>query len=426
MIKVRCGKCGQTIGAPDKYAGKTVSCPKCKANVQIPQSFQQAEVRPPNIIKFHCPHCNQKIGLASEYAGKQVRCAKCKNTFVVPQATSALKPSLPAEKPADDFNPFDDNLLNFDALKQAEQNAPAADMPMRLAPPDEPTQQSEFANMVGRSPSLALESAGARGNSMPFKIDSTPIALLASIIFVIFGGMAWGLIAKYTDRQFGLGAWGIGVLAGLGIYLFTANRGTFLGVLVALIAFFGILSGKYFVAKWYFMPQLATELRENGTDSFVDPNNITLTDKEIREIISDKVQMFRLAAMQLADDGKITKEDAEYNSGAKALKGMGQSKQDPNNEPTEAQLQEQEKRRKEVEATVYKYLAEWNEEKKAEVVRTQYPKAVKEFADAFSKTPIMNTVAFIVAYIATFSFFDLVLFPIAMVTAYKFGTGESS
>ena len=38
----------------------------------------------------------------------------------------------------------------------------------------------------------------------------------------------------------------------------------------------------------------------------------------------------------------------------------------------------------------------------------------------------MNTVAFIVAYIATFSLFDLVLFPIAMVTAYKFGTGESS
>jgi hypothetical protein len=426
MIKVKCGKCGHAIGAPDKYAGKTVSCPKCKAGIHVPQSSGEIQTSPPNIIKFHCPHCNQKIGLPQEYAGKQVRCAKCKNTFAVPMAASTAVSAQPTEKPADDFNPFDDNLLNFDALKQAEQNAPAADMPMRLAPPDEPAQQSEFANMVGRSPSLALESAGARGNSMPFKIDSTPIALLASIIFVIIGGMAWGLIAKFTDRQFGLAAWGIGVLAGLGIYLFTANRGTFLGVLAAFIAFFGILSGKYFVAKWYFMPQLVAELRENGTDSFVDPNNMNLSDESVRDVISDKEHMFRLAAMQLADEGKITKEDAESSSGTKPLKILSQSKEDPNNVPTEAQLQEQEQRRKQVEAKVYKYLAEWNEEKKAEVVRTQYPKAVKEFADTFVKTPIMNTVAFIVAYIATFSLFDLVLFPIAMVTAYKFGTGESS
>jgi len=51
---------------------------------------------------------------------------------------------------------------------------------------------------------------------------------------------------------------------------------------------------------------------------------------------------------------------------------------------------------------------------------------MKEFADILAQTPIVNVVGFIIAYIATFSLFDLVLFPIAMVTAYKFGTGESS
>ena len=184
-------------------------------------------------------------------------------------------------------------------------------MPMRLAPADEPTQQSEFANMVGRSPTSSLESTGSRGSSMPFKIDSTPIALLASIVLVIIGGMAWGLIAKYTDRQFGLAAWGIGVLAGLGIYLFTANRGTFLGVLVAFIAFFGILSGKYFVAKWYFMPEMMAEIQKNTSD-YSDPNNIKLSKNEIAEIMSDQEQMYELTVMQIAEDGKITKEDAEF------------------------------------------------------------------------------------------------------------------
>jgi hypothetical protein len=426
MIKVRCGKCGQTIGAPDKYAGKTVACPKCKANVQIPQSSQQAQVRPLNIIKFHCPNCNQKIGLASEYAGKQVRCAKCKNTMLVPLAASISPPVQPAEKPADDFNPFDDNLLNFDALKQAEQDAPAADMPMRLAPADEPTQQSEFANMVGRSPSLALESAGARGNSMPFKIDSTPIALLASIIFVIFGGMAWGLIAKYTDRQFGMAAWGIGVLAGLGVYLFTANRGTFLGVLVALIAFFGILSGKYFVAKWYFMPQLMAEFREKGPIEMFDPNNVSLTDEQIKKTIAKPRTMLSLAAMQLADDAKITKEDAVFYVRERFNRASSENNSEDPPEVNEVQAQANELRYKQVETQAYKCLAEWDEQKKAEVVRAQYPKMMKEFADVLARNKVVKMVGFIIAYIATFSLFDLVLFPIAMVTAYKFGTGESS
>jgi hypothetical protein len=51
---------------------------------------------------------------------------------------------------------------------------------------------------------------------------------------------------------------------------------------------------------------------------------------------------------------------------------------------------------------------------------------MKEVADVFVKSPIMNVVGFAVAYIAAFSLFDLLWFPIAMVTAYKFGTGENS
>jgi hypothetical protein len=51
---------------------------------------------------------------------------------------------------------------------------------------------------------------------------------------------------------------------------------------------------------------------------------------------------------------------------------------------------------------------------------------MKEFADVLAKNKVVKMVGFIIAYIATFSLFDLVLFPIAMVTAYKFGTGESS
>jgi hypothetical protein len=343
--------------------------------------------------------------------------------MVVPQAASAPKPVSPAEKAVDDFNLFD-NLPDFDELKQAEQNAPAVDIPLRLTPSDEPTQQSEFADMAGRSPASSLAMAGTGGGSPGFQVDNTSIALLASIVFVIIGGMFWGLLAKYSHREFGLVAWGIGVLAGLGIYLFTTRRGVFLGVLAALIAFFGILSGKYFIAKWYYMPELMAEFRDKGASDIVDPNNIKLTDEELQRIMSDPGQMFAYVAMQLADDGKITKEDADYFTAEKFAKAFRKTKEGDPQEPNEAQQQLNDQRHKEVEAKVYKCLSEWDGPKKAEVVRTQYPKMIKEFADAFTKSPIMNVVGFAVAYIASFSLFDLLWFPIAMVTAYKFGTGE--
>ncbi len=165
------------------------------------------------------------------------------------------------------------------------------------------------------------------------------------------------------------------------------------------------------------------EVKEKGASDFFDPNNIDLSDEKVRQIMSKPGQMFGLAAMQLADDGVITEEDAEYFYKAKALKAFDQSEQVPDEEPNQAR----ELKRKDAEAAIYKCLAEWNEEKKAEVVKVQYPKMVKEFADIFvKKSPIVNVVGFVFAYIASFSLFDLLWFPIAMVTAYKFGTGESS
>ncbi len=223
MIKIRCGKCGQSIGAPDNFVGKTVSCPKCKAGIQIPQAVNQEGAEKPSIIKFRCPNCNQKIGLPAEYAGKHVRCAKCKNPMLVPPAMPAPKPPPAKDKVAgpsagadDGFKPFND-LPDLDGLLESEKDAPVVEPPLRLTPVNEPAQQGALDSIAGRISSPAIESTGARGNSMPLKIDNTLIALLASIVFVIVGGMLWGLLAKYTNREFGLVAWGIGVLAGMGI-----------------------------------------------------------------------------------------------------------------------------------------------------------------------------------------------------------------
>jgi hypothetical protein len=381
------------------------------------------------LIKFYCPHCNQKIGLPPQYAGKQVRCAKCKNPLRVPNGPSPAKAPAVSQKPSppeDDFNPFAD-LPDLNEPLQTKQSSSPMEPPLRLSPLEEPSHGSKLTDMAGRIPSTAGGAIGGDSHSKKASsgllIDNTLVALLAGVIFVILGGMVWGLIAKYADMELGLVAWGIGVLAGLGIYLFTASRGILLGIAAALIALFGILSGKYFVAKWHFMPQLMSELNARDGSSFIDPNKFKLTEENIKQIMSEPGYMFGLAAMQLADDGKITQEDADYYVFRKFNKTFGPKEQE---EPDEAAKEKEQARHKEVETQVYKCLAEWDEQKKIDVIKTQYPKVIKKFADIFAKSKAMKAVGFVIAYIAAFSFYDLIWFPLAMVTAYKFGTGESS
>jgi hypothetical protein len=420
MIKVKCGSCNQTLGIPEKFAGKRILCPKCKASINVPPA-SKSSTKQKNIIKFRCPKCGQKIGLPPQYAGKKVQCAKCKNPLRVPAGSSQLKPSPPAQKESpqtDDFNPFAD-LPDANELLQPK---PPAEAPLRLQPLNEPSKQGKLGDMA-MSISSDGNAYGASNSASGFQIDNNLVALAAGVVFVILGGMAWGLVAKYAHMELGILAWLIGVLAGLGVYWFTTSRGILLGIAVALIALFGILCGKYFIAKWYFMPQFREAMKKQKASDFIDPKKFELSNEQIRKIMAEPGQIFGLVAMQLADDGEITKEDAEYfimRKFKEAFKPMEQDTID------QTEQQKKELRQKEVEAMVYKCLAEWSEEKKEEVIKVQYPEMMKKFTDVFAKSKVMDVIGFAVAYIAAFSLFDLIWFPCAMVTAYKFGTGENS
>lgn len=45
MMEFHCKNCGHTQKVPDKYAGKTVKCPKCKASVKIGEQIQKGVSR---------------------------------------------------------------------------------------------------------------------------------------------------------------------------------------------------------------------------------------------------------------------------------------------------------------------------------------------------------------------------------------------
>ena len=76
-------------------------------------------------------------------------------------------------------------------------------------------------------------------------------AVGAGLVAAIVGGIAWGLIVKWTDYEVGFVAWGIGFLVGIAVLAATRGaRGPVFQVVAVLCALVGILVGKYLSFAW--------------------------------------------------------------------------------------------------------------------------------------------------------------------------------
>jgi hypothetical protein len=76
-------------------------------------------------------------------------------------------------------------------------------------------------------------------------------AALAGLGAAAVGGIAWGLIVKWTGYEIGFAAWGIGFIVGTAV-VFGAQgkRGTPFQLLAVALAVLGIVLGKYLAFVW--------------------------------------------------------------------------------------------------------------------------------------------------------------------------------
>ena len=75
---------------------------------------------------------------------------------------------------------------------------------------------------------------------------SLALAVPAALAAAVAGGIAWGLIVKWTDYEVGIVAWGIGFLTGTAVVFATrGGRGPALQAIAIVAALVGILLGKY-------------------------------------------------------------------------------------------------------------------------------------------------------------------------------------
>jgi hypothetical protein len=76
-------------------------------------------------------------------------------------------------------------------------------------------------------------------------------ATLAGLAAAIVGGIAWGLIVRWSDYEIGFAAWGIGFIVGTAVVIGAQQqRGLPLQLIAVVLALAGIVIGKYLAFVW--------------------------------------------------------------------------------------------------------------------------------------------------------------------------------
>lgn len=81
MIYFKCVGCGKRLQIDDQWAGKSGSCPYCKAISPVPGPQQQTNT---NRIGFVCSGCGAQLNIGREWAGKLGNCPYCGVNSPVP------------------------------------------------------------------------------------------------------------------------------------------------------------------------------------------------------------------------------------------------------------------------------------------------------------------------------------------------------
>ncbi|MDO8588189.1 MAG: hypothetical protein Q7T82_14270 [Armatimonadota bacterium] len=111
--------------------------------------------------------------------------------------------------------------------------------------------------------------------------------LVGGALGAAIGGTAWGLIVKYTHFEIGYMAWGIGLLCGFGVVIFSGGRkGLPLQLIAVLAAIAGIVAGKYATFYLELKDVLAQEAHRPVNIPIFSPALIRLFPSALREMMS--------------------------------------------------------------------------------------------------------------------------------------------
>ncbi len=249
---IRCAHCGAKMRIPAAAAGRGIRCPRCQQQFRVPAA--QPTEPPPDRIEVACAACGARLRVPSRAAGKRIRCPRCG------QGVTVAAPAAPPGGTDDPLSELDDKAL--EAIEQSGRP---------VTPPATPTTQvrpcphcgspvvagvrlcAHCGRDVERTSRAAAGAALGTLGAVGKRAGTILLGTLLSVVGATIGAVIWALVAYRFNYELGWIAWGLGVLAGLGMYVGHRDYSPLAGFVAAGIALVGILVAKViiFVAVIY-------------------------------------------------------------------------------------------------------------------------------------------------------------------------------
>lgn len=239
-IQVACGSCAKRFQAGDKLAGRRVKCPKCQGFIDIP--------------------ANQPVRAAAAASPRAPAAGASAAVATTPAATKTAPPPATAAAPA---APSMLGLLDEEAVP-VQRRCPACGRP--LGPTDvlcvgcghdARTGRRVERGKVEKTPDAPPAAGLAKAASTAGRATASFVKGVAcSVAAVLVGAAIWYFVAVGTGYELGLIAWGLGVLAGIGMRLGYGKEDDVAGITAAFVACFGIFAAKWMIFSNLILPNL--------------------------------------------------------------------------------------------------------------------------------------------------------------------------
>jgi len=357
------------------------------------------------MLKFRCSFCAKKIAVTGDFAGKVVKCPRCGSPTKVPRTAleesalvmDAAGISPAAANPLESAVPLEESALpEKPALKKKVAPLKKAALPEKLCPQCGCTvaNDTEFCVTCG----YQLEPQGDVSELVGAAVATESVRVIPRLPFAIFGSFAgamlgaviWAGIVYATGLEIGWAAWGVGVLAGLGVIVFAGERGTHLGLIAAGMAILGLLVGKLLSFQWVVVPE-ATKMV------------MTMADGQINQMLQMPEVMFNIGCAKMVEEGKFSEDYSRLLIRTEATNDIPEDKREDIQRDRQAVLD---------------YLASWPIRDKREYVKAKLEEGVRKF----TKEMVKHT-SYVQLLKESMSYWDILWILLAVGSAFKLGYG---
>ncbi len=221
---------------------------------------------PPDKITVQCT-CGAKLRVPATAVGKKFKCPKCGGVVAVKKPAAKTPAPAPLGLSDDsgdllgDLAQHEDEAIASTTAPSADGSTPCPGCGAKLAPDAMLCVACGYDTRKGKRRSaakaLAAPSAAATAAKKAAKTAGNfVIGCTLSAVGALIGAGVWYGISTASGYEIGWIAWGVGVVAGLGMLIGYRDSNSAAGMVAAGMAVLGIVAGKAMVFFWVAIPML--------------------------------------------------------------------------------------------------------------------------------------------------------------------------